>query len=356
MRNRVAGIALSPDESILLRLSLLTVFLLFWASVPSACLTPAQERVLDSAMVLLVNQQYDAAEDVLARLEAEATAKPAIIYQRLAVKQTRILDYESYQFEGKAFLASADSAIALLEAHLPQATGQDSTECLFYLGNALGGKGVICGKTGNWLTAVRYAMRSKELLAEVVARDSGFHAAHLGIGVFDYYLGRGLKWVPFVAGRSTEGMREIEQATRARFPYDIAAKNTLCWILVERDRWQRADSLCQSVLAMMPDNTIFVKISALVSLWTQRYEEALERGRKLVELSSGRTPPNWNDILTGYRVQVDALEALGRTRECLGTAQEALGLSVPRQYAQIPYVKEHQSRIREVARQAEGRK
>jgi hypothetical protein len=309
----------------------------------------AWQQRLHTAVELLAGQHYTQAESLLTVLASERPDDPAVLYQRLAVRQTRIVDYESYPFEAASFLVLADSVIRALERNLAASSGSDSTACLFYLGNALGAVGLMHAKQGNWLSGMGAAVRSKNALAEVLKRDSAFCAAHLGVGMFNYYLGRGFKWVPFVAGRSTEGLRQIERATQAEFPYDMAAKNTLCWILIERNRYAAADSVCAEALKQMPRNTIFVKVATCIALWTRQHQRAIERGRVLVDLSLDRSPVNWNDVYTGYVAIAESQCALGRQAECRQTVQEALSHVPPAQYLDIAYVREHMVRLKTLA-------
>jgi hypothetical protein len=207
--------------------------------------------------------------------------------------------------EGERFILLADSAIAVFDQALGELHGRDSLDCLFYLANAHGGRGVMQAKTGNWFSAVKAAFRSRTMLENVTEHDPEYFAAFLGLGVFDYYLSQGLKWLPLF-DRSDEGIAAIERASRARFPYDIAAKNVLCWIYMERDRWDEADSVCATVLEQFPQNSVFVKIATCNALWTQRWHDAVEHGRVLIGVARRRSPINWCDLLTDYRKQAEA--------------------------------------------------
>jgi predicted Zn-dependent protease len=111
--------------------------------------------------------------------------------------------------------------------------------------------------------------------------------------------------------------------------------------LIERDDFRRADSIAQSVLNEFPDNTIFLRIKALIKLWTGRYNEALKSGRRLVTLTERRRPFNWSDLVAGYMVLVQSYDKLGRKQEACSTAQSLLGLKIPAEYLQIPHIKKN---------------
>ena len=161
--------------------------------------------VIDSAQKLLVYQKYDAAEEILDnRLEKVPTDIDAL-YLLLAVKQTRILDYESYTIDGKKFERLADSIRQVLEERCPKLEGKDSIDCLFYIANTYGGISIMQAKNGNWFDGVKNALTSVSHLKTVRKLDPDFYAANLGIGVFDYYLSSSLKWLPFVDEDAEKG-------------------------------------------------------------------------------------------------------------------------------------------------------
>jgi hypothetical protein len=308
----------------------------------------ASSPLVDSVNLMLAQQNYRKAEALLGGELARHPRNTEALYQLLATRQTEILDYEAYALYADGFLVFADSVIRLIETALPQLRGPDSTACLFYLANAVGGKGLMHAKLGNWLSAVRYAKRSASLLKGVVKRDSTFFAAYLGIGVFNYYLCTKLGWLPFITGSSADALNDLRRAARAPFPYDMAARNTLCWVFVERKQWADADSLCHTVLSDFPRNTMFLRIATCIAMWTKKWEEAEALGRNLVAISQSRDPVNWSDLLLGYRAMAEACGNLHDREECRAAADAALRLKVPEEARRIQYVREHLRRIAEL--------
>ena len=179
------------------------------------------------------------------------------------------------------------------------------------------------------------------MLKLVKKREPQFYAADLGLGIFNYYLSTSFKWLPFLENKELEGLASIESALQADFPYNYAAKNSLCWILIERDDFRRADSIAQSVLDEFPDNTIFLRIKALIKLWTGRYDEALKSGRRLLKLTERRRPFNWSDLVAGYTVLVQSYDKLGKKQEACVAAQSLFVQKIPAEYLQIPHIKKN---------------
>lgn len=297
--------------------------------------------VLDSALQYLVKQNYKASLGLINNyLKANPESNEAV-YLSVAIDQTKILDFESYLIEGKSFISLADSVRKVLEERIKTLKGKDSTECAFYIANIYGGISVIQAKTGEWFNSVGNAVTSVSLLKQVLARDPQFYAANLGIGVFNYYLSTSFKWMPFVEDRVSEGLVSIEAALKAPYPYNDAAKNSLCWILAERKDFRKADSLAQTVLDVNPTSTIFLRIKMIVNFWDGKYKVALTFAQKLICLSENRNPVNWSDLIASYDVYASCSDKLGNKKDAYDASVRILSKSIPQEYYKIPHIKKH---------------
>ncbi len=323
------------------KLSLIAVAFVVWSSRSYGKIQTSTLPVHDTAMQLLIEQKYDAARSVLARQIEENPLDLTAHYLSFAVEQTRILDYESYIVEEEKFLRLAESTRKVFEKRISTLSGLDSTICLFYLANVFGGIGAILAKTGNWFEGVKNAVNSVSMLKQVKKRQPDFHAADLGLGIFNYYLSTSLKWLPFVENRAKEGLESIELALQADFPYNYAAKNSLCWILIEKQNFSRADSITQSVLDELPDNTIFLRIKALIALWTGNYREAIPLGERLVAITEKRRPLNWSDMVAGYLVLVQGAFETGDHACACAAARKLSKKGIPPEYLEIPHIKKN---------------
>jgi hypothetical protein len=316
------------------------------AGVMAAHAVPPVPSSLAVAETLLVTQDYAGAEEVVGRRLQSAPEDNYALYLRVAIAQTELLDYESYALDGVRFLALADSVRKVLEGRLCRLSGQDSTKCLLYIANIYGGMSVIKAKTGSWFSALKSSLTSAGMLKEVAERDSTMYAALLGRGVFHYYLRRSFAWLPFVsAGGDNEGVGEVEKATRSSFPYRFAARNTLCWILIDKKQYVRADSVAIAALDEAPESTIFMRIRCLIALWSRQYDRALVLAQKLSAISLRRNPVNWSDYVMSYYVLAGGYGGLGKVKEALAAAEHILGATIPPEFKKIPPVKKNLKRI-----------
>lgn len=326
----------------------LLVIALVFAGLPSNSVRAASLATVDT---LLAKQEYPAANALLSRHLDSVPTDINALYMLVTVEQTRVLDYESYQIEGAKLYKKADSINKILVLRLAQLTGRDSIRCLFYIATINGCISVLQAKTGELLPALKNAIESVTLLNEVIKLDSTCNEAYMGIGLFQYYLNKSFKWLPFSEANSeTEGIEKVERATRAPFPYDFAAKNSLSWILMERHKNKKVDSIAGEVLTRFPDNTIFLRIRCLNALWSKQYAAAVSFGEKLAQVTLKRSPENWSDLVLAYYVICNANEQLGKKKESRTAADFILGASIPLNYREIPHIKKNLKRVQSIKR------
>ncbi len=303
--------------------------------------------ICDSAQNLLVQQKYPQASKLIGGYLKNNPRDNDALYLSFAIEQTRILDYESYMIDWKKYLGFADSLKSVFEKRLVELNGDDSVVCLFYLANVYGGMSVVQAKTGNWFDAVKNAVPSVSLLKEVRRLQPDFYAAYLGLGVFNYYLKNSFKWLPFVDDKEDD-LKTLEIALKASFPFDYAAKNTLCWILIEKNQYKRSDSLALSVLKEVPDNTIFFRIRLMIALWTQQYSTTVQMADRFIKMTMEREPRNWSDLVAGYAALIDAYEATGNITAMKKTITAMNKMKIPPEFAAIPHVKKSLKRINDL--------
>jgi len=296
----------------------------------------------------LVAQRYNSAKESLQTLLRQNPGDISALYLDLAINQTEILDYESYSLDGKKFIAKADSIKNIIERKLPSLRGQDSVMCLFYLANVYGGISVMHAKVGEWLEGTRNGLTSVALLKKVKKVQPDFLAANLGVGLYNYYFGNSMNWIPFSGNKAEKGLLDVETATRSEFPFNYAAKNSLCWILIDREEFRRADSVAESVLDAYPENTIFLRIRSMIDLYTGAYPNAISHANQLLALSKERAPVNWSDMVAAYYILVESYQKSGLVNETVVTADTILNEHIPTTFLTMPQIKKNLKRIRDI--------
>jgi len=315
-------------------------------AVLSVC-SGASASAIPVVDTLLARQDYRAANAVLhSHLDSFPDDYHAV-YMRVAVEQTRVLDYESWSVDGDKLFALADSVRTVLASRTGQLAGKDSLQCLFYLATVYGCMSVIQAKTGDLYQALKNSIESVGILNEVVRIDPGFSAAYMGIGLFHYYLSKSFNWLPFIdANSQQQGISKLIRSTKAGFPYDFAAKNSLCWVYIERKKFAKADSVAREVLQRFPGNTIFLRIRCCCALWDKKYTLAVDLGKQLLEITRNRQPENWSDLVLAHYVTAGGYAGLGKKREAAAMVDGILGMKIPGVYREMEHIKKNLRRIR----------
>ncbi len=298
---------------------------------------PGIEQVIEHFM----DQNYDAARSELVTILKAEPDNIDALFMHLNADQIEIVDYESYVNHGYRFIRAVDSVLAIIDNKMRICKKGEQARCLFYTGTIYGMKSLVLAKLEEWLKAVKCARTSVKLLEEARDLDTSFNETLYGIGLYNYYLGENLKWLPFMRGKSRKGLADIEKVASSSSPLNFMAKNSLAWIYVEREDYQKADALVSSVLKKYPDNTIFLRIKARVALLKKDYSKAVVLGKRQVVLSQKRKPVNWADLIDAYQIVVASLDAMGKYKECLKVADEAQHQKVPAKAKKIEYVRKH---------------
>lgn len=296
---------------------------------------------IESIITHFMNQQYtEAHSDIAALLKTEPDNIDAL-FMGLNAGQIEIVDYESYVINGYVFIKSVDSVLAIIEKNGQYICKEDESKCLFYIGTIYGMKSLVLLKLGEWIKGVRNARKSVKLIKKAKEIDPTLLETSYGIGLYNYYLGENLKWLPFMREKSRRGLADIEKVANSSSLLSFMAKNSLAWIYVEREDFDKADAIVSSVLAKYPNNTIFLRIKARIALLDKDYKNAVVLGKKMVTLSKARNPINWSDLIDAYQIIVAGLYAREAYDECLQIINEVLNLKVPASAKEISYVRKH---------------
>ena len=289
----------------------------------------------------ILNQQYAKAYANIEKVLQSDPDNIDALFMRLNALQIEIIDYESYVLNGYKFVKSVDSVLTFFDKFIHPPDTKVQAKSLFYRGTMYGMKALVLAKIGEWMQALKYARNYIKFLKEAKDLDTTLYEVSYGIGLYNYYVGQNLKWIPFMGNRSRKGIKEIESVAYSNSPLRFMAIHSLSWIYIERGEYIKVETVASPVLAKYPSNTIYLGIKARTSLLLKKYEEAILLGRKLITISQARNPVNWSDLLSGYQIMVASLDETERHDECLEVINEALNLKVPESSKKIEYVQKH---------------
>lgn len=320
---------------------------LLWILLAGLVRAPSSSTLLDSVSQALIRQDYTKATKELCVPLSSLRENLDKTYLSLAIRQAEIMDYESYELFSREMISKSDSIITVITTQLPRLRGADSTTALFYLGNALGCKSIFLAKESQWIPSIQCALSSVNYLHAAQKQNPFCFAAYLGTGIYNYYLSVNFKWIPLFGDHSAEGLKDIRTAAKAPIPYDLAAKNSLCWIYIDRKDYLRSDSVAAATLITYPDHTVFLRARAHSTFYLQKWALADSIAWRLVTISKKRTPVNWSDMVSGYYIAIKTAEARKQKGHLIQLCNEALNCGIPASYASLPYVHQNLKDIRE---------
>lgn len=324
--------------------------LFFCAFILILKLTNAQSYHWDQSVYSILNlvmkQDYDSAFRVCnLRIENDSMDIDSR-YLKLVTLQSQLADYESYSLEGFRCISMAESLITFLDSTISiRNSPEDKEKSDFFKGNIYGVLSIVKAKRGSILSSIRDARLSYEHFKRLKESPAFFSDALYGLGLFDYYIGDNLKWIPGVGKRARSGLDMLYAASKSDSPFHYGAKNSLVWILMERGGFGEADSIASEVLEKYPGNTLFLQVKSRAAFGTGQYQRAIELAEQLISLSLKREIINWSDVLSGYQLIASCYIKLGNKRKAQEIASKGLSYELSDDTLRIEWVQKHRNSL-----------
>lgn len=299
-----------------------------------------------SILDLVMKQEYDSAYKICnLRIMADSMDTDSR-YLKLVTLQSQLADYESYSLDGLRCISMAESLITFLDNTMSiRSSPEDKEKTDFFKGNIYGVLGIIKAKRGSILSSIRDARLSYEYFKKLKKSPSFSPDVFYGLGLFDYYIGDNLKWIPGVGKRARSGLDMLYAASRSDSPFRYGAKNSLVWVLMEREDFGEADSIASEVLEKYPGNTLFLQVRSRAAFGTKQYQRAIELAEQLISISLKRKVINWSDVLSGYQLIASCHIKMGNKKKAQEIASEGLAYELSDDTLQIEWVQKHRNSL-----------
>ncbi len=303
-----------------------------------------------SALDLVMNQEYDSAYNICDRRIAADSMDIDARYLKLVILQSQLADYESYALDGLRCISMAENLLKCLDIRLNTCSSSlEKQKILFFKGNIFGILSIVKVKRGSILLGIKDARTSYENFKKLSNSSTLFPDVLYGIGLFDYYIGDNLKWIPGIGKRARSGLEMLLTASKSESPFRFGAKSSLLWILIERGDFTAADSIANEVLKEYPDNTVFFQAKSRAAFGAQQYQKAMELGEKLIELSLKRKVINWSDVLSGYQLIASCHLKMGNRKKAQDIADKGLSYDIQADTLKIEWVQKHRNFLMSIA-------
>jgi len=192
----------------------------------------------------------------------------------------------------KKFTDYTETAIKLARKNL--SSQPRPVEALFHLGVAYVFLGFYHGERSNWLRALWYGKQGIDYLEQVIASDTSYYDAYLGLGAYHYYADpRRLKF--FVKngaallgykGDRKKGLRELQLAAEKGVYARPEALFLLGFIYFGENDYEKALRYFEALAQQYPDNPFFALALVGTLQNTGNYSRAVEIANRVVAQKS----------------------------------------------------------------------
>jgi tetratricopeptide (TPR) repeat protein len=250
--------------------------------------TAWNDALLKKAIALTAIQRFQEALALTDTVIKLTPNEPSGYFFRAAVLQSRMMDYEDYNGDEKAFFDATGACRKLAQTKLQDHTiaGRDEAWAHFFLGSAMGYEAFFIGKKKRYLEAFRYGWQSIQHLEAALKIDPQLYDAYLGIGTYKYYrskMSKKFSWLPFVKDERELGIRMIRLSIAKGHYSRTASINGLGWILMDENRPAEALALIDSALAIYPNSRFFLWSAGEAAYRVAHYEQAAAHYRLILE-------------------------------------------------------------------------
>ena len=253
---------------------------------------------INGIIELSVQENFDAALEIIAELEVEHPHDPAPHFFRASVLQSMMMDYETNRWQ-QDFFNEIATAITLSDALLH--VNGDDAQALLFRGAALSYKGLHLARNKNYLGGIHLSIQGIRTLESALAKDGALVDAYLVVGSYKYwrsYLTRNFSWLPFFHDQRREGIELIVKAYCEGSFAKWAALSNLGWIFIQEERFEEAIRCAEEGLSAFPHSRFFLWLLAEALFRDQQHARAAEVYQTLLESVVAEEINNrYNEIL-----------------------------------------------------------
>jgi len=236
------------------------------------------EESLQHGLDELYNMHFETALRICERIITEHPTEPGgYLLQSVIQFYQHACGFRSPELK-KQIVSSNHKAISL--ARKAKSATASKTDLLFYSGAAYSNLALFYGAESDWLKAVRYGRRARDLHREVITRDSTYYDALVVLGLYNYYGAALPKIVSFLSrlagfgGDSEKGLQQLRLAAEHGDFARVEAASFLADFYIEQGNYEAAYGIYARLSATYPDNPYYLLDCAHVRFRQQRYRAA----------------------------------------------------------------------------------
>lgn len=246
--------------------------------------TPAVQQQVELGIEKTIRNDFAGAEALFRELIAAYPDQPAGYFYLGATFQAEMLDAEQYD-RLEEFQEAMERCIEVAKA-LQERDGNDPWP-YFFEGSAYLYRSFMDNKQKKMLGAYRNAVRGVHRLEKVIALDSTFYDAYLGVGSFKYWKSskaKALTWLPFISDERRRGIEMVQTAIQKGRFVKLVGRDQLAWMLLDAGRTEEALELALQNHRLYPESRFFRWTLVEIYYRGERWEEAFRAYGELLQM------------------------------------------------------------------------
>jgi len=163
---------------------------------------------------------------------------------------------------------------------------------LFYVGSTRGKRVVRRALQGDWLGCLWDGLEARRSLELAFNEDSTLLDVYMGFGLYDYYLGKYLSFIPWLRSRKLKGIDELKMASQNG---KYARKPALFFLLrvyLLEDMDSEAMQIVKELQQIYPTNTSLLYNKAELYYKKEEYQKAITTCTYSLSLLANKRPLN----------------------------------------------------------------
>lgn len=296
---------------------------------------PVEDTIID----LILRQDYSRAE-VKAKTIGNSDSRD---YYVLFIKNSRMVDYESYAIHGEWFEKSCQRYLKKLGKRWKK-----SDQLLYYRSMIKGMRGMAMIKRGSSLPGAMESKSSAKDLEKLLDRYPSDISLLQSVGLSKYYMATSLSWLPIAGGKPESGLRLIHKALAQEGLASLLTAQSMIWVHIDEKQYAKAEATANKILALYPDNTLALRGLQRAQFSRGALESANKTAEKLYYNATHRIPANRADQLSSFVVRTEIALRKGDKEKARKLCILALALPLSAEEEKISWVEKHRKTITKI--------
>jgi tetratricopeptide (TPR) repeat protein len=259
--------------------------MLFFCAVQAGTnFLPSEMQILAQKGVTFVYQnRFNEADKAFKQIAKKWPSHP-IGYFFQAANLDAIMVYYGIDEQERPFYEMCDKTIQIGERFVQSNPGDLWAQ--FFIGGAQGYKGTYEARYKRWISAFRNGLDGVNMLQKISAKDTSLTDAGMGIGMYLYWRSKLMKtlwWMPGVEDKREEGMNILRRTMERGVFTKEGSAQSLTSVLMEEKRYADALIIAERMLALYPQNRVFLMYEAECLFQLKRYKKAEEAYHYLLD-------------------------------------------------------------------------